>query len=47
MFHCPYRWEVKDNTRILYDWLAYFVAEVTWDVPGFSQVIYWTPAAND
>ena len=38
----PYRWEIKENTRILYDWLAHFFPEITWDVPGErSQVIYW------
>ena len=38
----PYRWEIKENTRTLYDWLAYFFPEITWDVPGrHSQVIYW------
>ena len=38
----PYRWEIKENTRILYKWLAYFFPEITWDVPGaHSQVIYW------
>jgi hypothetical protein len=38
----PYRWEIKENTRILYDWLAHFFPEITWDVPGeHSQVIYW------
>ena len=38
----PYRWELKENTHILYDWLAYFYKEISWDVPGKkSQVIYW------
>jgi hypothetical protein len=38
----PYRWEIKENTRILYDWLAHFFPEITWEVPGrHSQVIYW------
>ncbi len=39
----PYRWEIKENTRILYDWLTYYFApDITWDVPGQrSQVIYW------
>jgi len=46
--HCrdvpvPYRWEVKDATRALYNWLAFFVPEITWSVPGHrSQVICWS-----
>jgi hypothetical protein len=44
--HCedvplPYRWEIKDNTRIFYNWLEHFFSEITWDRPNFSQVIYW------
>lgn len=38
----PYRWEIKENTNILYNWLDYFFDEIRWDVPGVrSQVIYW------
>ena len=37
----PYRWELKRNTRILYDWLEYFYDEITWDRPNHSQVIRW------
>ena len=38
----PYRWEIKENTHILYDWLDYFFEEIKWDVPGrHSQVIRW------
>lgn len=38
----PYRWEIKSNTRILYNWLDFFYKEITWNVPGKrSQVIYW------
>lgn len=38
----PYRWEIKKNTRVLYNWLAYFYDEITWNIPGKrSQVIYW------
>lgn len=37
----PYRWEIKANTRILYNWLAHFFPEITWDRPNHSQVIYW------
>ena len=38
----PYRWEIKDNTRVFYNWLAHFFPEITWDRPNFSQVIYWS-----
>ena len=37
----PYRWEIKDNTRVFYNWLAQFFHEITWDRPNYSQVIYW------
>lgn len=37
----PYRWEVKENTCIFYNWLAHFIPEITWDRPNHSQVIYW------
>src|SRR5437660_373850 len=37
----PYRSEVKQQVRILYDWLAKFVPQVRWDRPNYSQVIYW------
>ena len=37
----PYRWQIKENTAIFYDWLAHFVPGVTWDRPNYSQVIYW------
>jgi hypothetical protein len=37
----PYRWEVKENTRIFYDWLAHYIPDITWDRPNYSQVIYW------
>jgi hypothetical protein len=37
----PYRWEIKDNTRIFYNWLKHFFQEITWDRPQYSQVIYW------
>ena len=37
----PYRWEIKENTCIFYNWLAHFIPEVTWDRPNHSQVIYW------
>jgi hypothetical protein len=38
----PYRWEIKSSTHSFYNWLTHFVAEVTWDRPHHSQVIYWT-----
>lgn len=42
----PYRWEIKENTRIFYNWLAYFFAEIDWNIPGaYSQVIYWNDSA--
>jgi hypothetical protein len=50
--HCsdvplPYRWELKENTRILYNWLDYFFEEICWDVPGArSQVISWRDEAG-
>lgn len=38
----PFRWEVKYATRVLYNWLTYFVPEISWSVPGQrSQVIRW------
>lgn len=37
----PYRWQIKENTAIFYDWLAYLVPEISWDRPNHSQVIYW------
>ena len=37
----PYRWEIKENTRIFYDWLAYYIPDITWDRPQHSQVIRW------
>jgi hypothetical protein len=37
----PYKWELNENVRIFYDWLAHFYPEISWDRPNFSQVIYW------
>jgi hypothetical protein len=37
----PYRWEIKDNTRIFYNWLQHFFPEISWDRPNYSQVIHW------
>lgn len=42
----PYRWEIKDNARIFYNWLAHFFPEITWDRPKHSQVIYWQRKAK-
>lgn len=39
----PFRWEVKHATSALYNWLAFYVPEISWSVPGQrSQVIVWT-----
>lgn len=37
----PYRWDIKENTRIFYNWLEHFFTEIVWDRPNYSQVIYW------
>lgn len=37
----PYRWEIKENTRIFYNWLAHYFPEIVWDRPHYSQVIHW------
>jgi hypothetical protein len=37
----PYRWEIKTNTRIFYDWLAHFFPQITWERPHHSQIIHW------
>lgn len=37
----PYRWEIKSTTAHLYNWLAYYYTEITWDRPSYSQVAYW------
>jgi hypothetical protein len=37
----PYKWEIKANTHALYNWLAHYFAEVSWDRPHHSQVIFW------
>ena len=44
--HCedvplPYRSEIKEQVRILYDWLAGFISGISWDRPQYSQVIRW------
>jgi len=39
----PYRWELKEVTARLYDWLEYFFDEISWNIPGQrSQVIRWS-----
>lgn len=40
----PYRWEIKENTRIFYDWLVHYHQDISWDRPNHSQVIYWKKA---
>ena len=42
----PYRWEIKVNTRIFYDWLMHYLPDITWDRPQYSQVIYWKKGQN-
>lgn len=37
----PYRWDIKENTRIFYNWLAHYFPEIVWDRPHYSQVIHW------
>lgn len=39
----PYRWEIKDSVRRLYNWLAAANPSITWDRPRYSMVIYWKP----
>jgi hypothetical protein len=43
----PYRWQIKENTAIFYDWLAHYVPGVSWDRPNYSQVIYWRSNATN
>lgn len=45
--HCsdtpqPYRWELTEQTSVLYDWLQELIPELHWDRPNHSQVLYWT-----
>ena len=42
----PYRWEIKENTRIFYDWLVHYISDISWDRPKHSQVIYWQKESN-
>ena len=37
----PYKWEIKQNTHFLYNWLDYFYEEISWDRPNYSQVLRW------
>jgi hypothetical protein len=37
----PYRYEVKDSVRKLFNWLSFFFDEIHWDRPGHAQVLYW------
>jgi len=44
----PFRWEVKEATRAMYNWLAYYVSEISWSVPGQrSQIICWTKRSRN
>lgn len=37
----PYRWELKERTNQLYNWLCHFHEDLDWDIPGSrSQVIF-------
>lgn len=42
----PYRWDIKENTRIFYNWLAHYFTEIVWDRPNHSQVIYWRESSG-
>ena len=50
--HCsdvplPYRSEIKEAVGVLYNWLDYYVPEISWSVPGkHSQVIEWHRRTN-
>lgn len=37
----PFRIQIKTDTRMLYNWLQYFIPEITWTQPNHSQIIYW------
>lgn len=37
----PYRWELKSSTNRLYDWLAYYFEEISWNRKNYSQIIHW------
>lgn len=43
----PYRWEIKENTRIFYEWLVHYHQDISWDRPNHSQVIYWKKGFRD
>ena len=43
----PYRWEIKENTRIFYDWLVHYQRDISWDRPNHSKVIYWKKGSRD
>lgn len=38
----PYRRDLKTTTRHLYNWLAFFYAEISWKTPNYSMVLYWS-----
>ncbi len=37
----PFRRDLKTTTRHLYNWLAFFYNEISWNKPNYSMVIYW------
>lgn len=43
----PYRWELKNTTRRLYDWLVYFFPEITWDQPNHSMILRWNASETE
>ena len=43
----PYRWELKESTSKLYNWLEEADEEINWDRPRHSQVLHWSDGASD
>jgi hypothetical protein len=37
----PFRYEIKDAVRALYNWLRYAYDQVSWDRPSYSQILRW------
>jgi hypothetical protein len=37
----PYRFELKDSVRKLYEWLTFYFVEISWNQPHHSMIIYW------
>ena len=40
----PYRRDLNDTVRNLYNWLQHYYDEITWDRPNHSMIIYWKSA---